>query len=261
MPDVAKLRIDFNILKTELNRAHRRGDAAREEADVPQEKVLSANVIETIHHITLTDRYNFLHNNSREVNHNSASVFMQAEIFRALGLVVPKLQSLTMASRYADDEEYQNFVRTLVYSNCPIRWADMLHFEKIPKVTVDEKLLQFWPVEDLQEMYSPVAGPSHLGMPKTDSVDTVALANEKKRRTPREAVSGVSGGRPVNKRIRFTETDEVLEEEVTEVELAADKLRFNDMTKADELITFFSEEENESDDGDEIDNIDDDDDD
>lgn len=241
MPEVAKIRVDFNILKTELKMSPRQ--AARQDADVPPEKGLSTSVIETIHHITLTDRYNFLHNNSREVNYNSANFGMQAEIFRALGLVTPKLQSLTMVSKYADDEEYQNFVRTLVYSNCPVRWVDLLTFEKIPKVTVDEKLLQFWRLEDLQEMYGPIAGPSYIGMPgqRTASEGTVASLNEKKRRTPRE---GATGTRPVNKRIRFTEADEVLEEDETEVEVAADQLRYV-MTKADELITFFSEEESD----------------
>lgn len=239
---MVKIRIDFNILKSELNKPTRQN--ARQEADVKQDKVLSTGVIETIHHITLTDRYNFLHNNSREVNYNSVNFCMQAEIFRALGLVAPKLQSLTMVSKYADDQEYQSFVRTLVYSNCPIRWLDLLHFEKIPNVTVDEKLLQFWKLEDLQEVYGPVAGPSYFGSPflRTGSVCTDS-PNEKKRRTLKE---GVSGTRPVNKRIRFTEGDEVLEEDETEVEVAAEQLRFV-MTEADELITFFSEEESDDD--------------
>ncbi len=245
LPNIVKLRVDICTVETELNNIPR-GIRNHNE---PPKKFLASKVIGTMKHISLTDRFNFLHNNTREVNYNSPNFRMQADIFRALSVVFPNLQSLTMVSKYADDEDYRNFVRSLVYSNCPVSWIEMLHFEKIHWVTVDSKLSQFWGHENnmQKEFVAPIAGPSIALTPalsQSEQSEADCPTDNKRRNTARE---GATGTRPVNKRIRFTEKDEVLEEDETEVEMAADQLRFT-LTKADELISFFSEEELDDDD-------------
>lgn len=248
LPNVVKLSVDVCTLETELNNIPRDVRSW----DEPQKKFLSSSAIETIQHISLTDRFNFLHNNSCDVNYNSSNFRMQAEIFCALGAAFPKLQSLTMVSKYADDKDYQIFVRSLVFSNCPLRWADLLHFEKLKDcLPLERKVLQF----RAAEKNVPVAGqfiPSSAAL-QSDSTQEAAPATDKKRRTTQD--TGVTGTRPVNKRIRFTDGDEVLEEDETEVEVAADRLRLS-LTQADELISFFSEEEFEDDDDDIVDDSD-----
>ncbi|KAH9402174.1 hypothetical protein TYRP_016227 [Tyrophagus putrescentiae] len=175
LPNVVKLSVDVCTLRTELNTIPQNMQN-RDELQKLQKKFLSSSAIETIEHISLTDRFNFLHNNSSNVNYPFFNFQMQAKIFGALGAAFPKLQSLTMVSKYADNKDYQIFVRSLVFSNCPLRWAELLHFKKPNDcLPIERKMLQFWAAEknvSVADQFIPFSAALHKEfVDKSDSDD------------------------------------------------------------------------------------------